>query len=52
MEINKIHKGDCLDIMAQMPNEFVDCIVTDPPYFMYFIYFHHFFFLILFFSVS
>lgn len=30
MEINKIHKGDCLDIMAQMPNEFVDCIVTDP----------------------
>jgi site-specific DNA-methyltransferase (adenine-specific) len=34
MEINKIHKGDCLDIMAQMPNEFVDCIVTDPPYFM------------------
>lgn len=34
MEINKIYKGDCLDIMAQMPNEFVDCIVTDPPYFM------------------
>ncbi len=34
MEINKIHKGDCLDIMAEMPDGFVDCIVTDPPYFM------------------
>lgn len=34
MEINKIHKGDCLDIMAEMPDNFVDCIVTDPPYFM------------------
>lgn len=30
--INKIIQGDCLDILKQIPDEFVDCIVTSPPY--------------------
>jgi len=32
MEINNIYNEDCLVTMAKMPNEFVDLIVTDPPY--------------------
>lgn len=32
-EENTIVIGDCLDIMAQMPNECVDLVVTSPPYF-------------------
>jgi len=31
-EINKIYCGDCLQIMRQMPDNFVDLIVTSPPY--------------------
>lgn len=31
-KINKICCGDCLDVMKQMPDEFVDLIVTSPPY--------------------
>lgn len=31
-EINKIYCGDCLRIMEQMPDEFVDLIITSPPY--------------------
>jgi DNA modification methylase len=27
-----IHHGDCLDVMAAMPEASVDAIVTDPPY--------------------
>jgi len=30
--INKIHHGDCLEIMHAMPNNSVDLIVTSPPY--------------------
>ena len=30
--LNKIHHGDCLDLMAKMPAESVDLIVTSPPY--------------------
>jgi len=29
---NKIICGDCIKIMAQLPENFVDAIVTDPPY--------------------
>ena len=32
MEINKIYNENCLDTMAKMPNNFVDLIVTSPPY--------------------
>ena len=33
MEINKIHFEDCIETMDKMPNGFIDCIVTSPPYF-------------------
>lgn len=33
-EKNKIYQGDCLDIMEAMPANIVDCMITDPPYFM------------------
>ena len=29
---NKIHTGDCLDIMCKMPENCIDLIVTSPPY--------------------
>ena len=32
MEINKIYNENCLDTMAKMPDDFVDLIVTSPPY--------------------
>ena len=31
MEINKIYQGDCLEKLKELPDESVDCIVTDPP---------------------
>ena len=30
--INRIHHGDCIEIMDQMPEESIDLIVTSPPY--------------------
>jgi len=32
MELNKIYCEDCLQTMRRMPDNFVDSIVTDPPY--------------------
>jgi len=32
LELNKIHQGDCLELMKTMPDNSVDSIVTDPPY--------------------
>jgi site-specific DNA-methyltransferase (adenine-specific) len=32
MEINKIYNENCLETMARMPDNFVDLIVTSPPY--------------------
>lgn len=32
MELNKIYCGDCIDIMRQMDNDFIDLTVTSPPY--------------------
>jgi len=32
LELNKIHCGDCLELMKEMPDNSVDCIITDPPY--------------------
>ena len=32
LEINKIHQGDCLELMKQLEDNSVDSIVTDPPY--------------------
>lgn len=31
-EVNRIYRGDCLQIMRQIPDSFVDLIVTSPPY--------------------
>lgn len=30
---NKIINADCMDILKQLPEKSVDCILTDPPYF-------------------
>lgn len=30
--LNKVHRGDCIDIMNQMPEKSIDIIVTSPPY--------------------
>ena len=30
--LNRIHLGDCIETMAQMPAESIDTIVTSPPY--------------------
>ena len=32
MELNKIYNEDCLETMAKMPDNFVDLVLTDPPY--------------------
>ena len=28
----ELHEGDCIDVMKSMPDNSVDCIITDPPY--------------------
>lgn len=33
MELNKIYFEDCIETMERMPNDFIDCIITSPPYF-------------------
>lgn len=30
--LNKIHSGDCLELMREMPDKSVDLVVTSPPY--------------------
>ena len=30
--LNKVYQGDCLDLMKDIPDNFVDLICTDPPY--------------------
>ena len=32
LELNKIYNENCLDTMARMPDNFVDLVVTSPPY--------------------
>jgi site-specific DNA-methyltransferase (adenine-specific) len=32
IELNKIHQGNCLDVMRSFPDDSVDLIVTSPPY--------------------
>lgn len=29
---NKVHEGDCLELITQLPNESIDVVVTSPPY--------------------
>jgi DNA modification methylase len=33
IELNKIYEGDCLTFLKQMPDNFIDCCVTSPPYY-------------------
>lgn len=33
VKLNNLLNGDCLGIMAKMPNDSVDAIITDPPYY-------------------
>lgn len=33
MELNKICHGDSLTVLKSFPDEFIDCIVTSPPYY-------------------
>lgn len=32
MELNKLYAMDCVELMKQMPDDFVDLTVTSPPY--------------------
>lgn len=32
LELNKIYLGDCFELMKEIPDKSVDCILTDPPY--------------------
>ena len=32
MEINKIYNEPCLETLKKMPNEFLDCVISSPPY--------------------
>lgn len=32
MQTNKIYQGDCIEIMADFPDDSVDIIIADPPY--------------------
>lgn len=30
--INKIHQGNCFDLLQELPDSSIDCIISDPPY--------------------
>lgn len=30
--INKIHCGDVIYLLKKTPSEYIDCVVTSPPY--------------------
>jgi len=32
LEINKVHQGDCLELMKELPDNIIDSVITDPPY--------------------
>ena len=34
MITNKIYNEDCLEALKRVPDNSVDCIITDPPYFL------------------
>lgn len=35
-ELNRIYTGDCIEVMKAWPENFVDTIITDPPYGLHF----------------
>ncbi len=32
LELNKIHNIDCFELLKELPDNSIDCILTDPPY--------------------
>lgn len=32
LELNKIHHGDCLELMKEIPDKSIDMVLADPPY--------------------
>ncbi|MEK7125085.1 MAG: site-specific DNA-methyltransferase [Patescibacteria group bacterium] len=32
LEVNRIHTGDCLELMREIPDGSIDTVITDPPY--------------------
>jgi site-specific DNA-methyltransferase (adenine-specific) len=32
LEINRIHKGDCLNLLQEIPDRSIDLVIIDPPY--------------------
>lgn len=32
MKINHIYQGDCVELMKEIPDDFIDLTVTSPPY--------------------
>lgn len=32
LETEKIYQGNCVEVLKDMPNESIDCVVTSPPY--------------------
>lgn len=34
IETNKVYNEDCLEGMKKIDSESIDCVVSDPPYFM------------------
>ena len=34
LDINKIYNGDCIDLIKKIPNNSINSIITDPPYFL------------------
>lgn len=37
MELNTLHRWDCLEIMKSIPDKSIDLVLTDPPYWMSFL---------------
>jgi len=33
LELNKIHLGDCVELVKELPDESIDLVVTSPPYY-------------------
>jgi site-specific DNA-methyltransferase (adenine-specific) len=32
VELNRVHQGHALEVLQQMPDKLVDCVITSPPY--------------------
>ena len=32
LKLNEIHHGDCMELMKDIPDESIDCVIVDPPY--------------------